>query len=160
MRDPDHVLRSFPNVAAFVAATGETIGPGPWFQVDADRVRAFADATEDWQWIHVDERRAAEGPFGGTIAHGYLTLALIPRLGRDLFCVLGARMVINYGLERVRFPEPVLVGSRVRATARLGEVADVEAGVRATVRYTVEIEGGNKPGCVADAVRLLIPEGT
>lgn len=153
------VLRSFPDVAAFVATTGETIGPGRWFQIDADRVKLFADATEDRQWIHVDGQRAESGPFGRAIAHGYLTLALIPRLGRGLFQVLGTRMAINYGLERVRFPQPVPVGSRVRATARLLEAAAVEAGVRVTVRYAVELEGGTKPVCVADAISLLVPEG-
>jgi len=138
------------------AAVGETLGTGPWLSVDQDRIDGFADVTEDHQWIHVDAERAAAGPFGATIAHGYLTLALIPRLGADIFRIEGARMGINYGLEKVRFPHPVPAGSRVRATATLDAAEETPSGVRAVVTYVIEIDGVAKPACIAQTVRVVV----
>ncbi len=148
--------RHFAGLEEFRNACGEELGTSDWLEIDQDRIDAFADATEDRQWIHVDPDRAAQGPFGATIAHGYLTLSLIPLLGRAAFAVDGLQLTINYGLESVRFPQPVVVGSRIRARASLIAIEDVAAGTRAVVRFVIEIEGKGKPACVADSVRLLV----
>jgi acyl dehydratase len=149
-------IRVFATLDEFRAAAGETLGVGDWLEITQERIDAFADVTEDHQWIHVDPERAAAGPYGATIAHGYLTLSLIPRLGSRIFTVHGARMAINYGTNKVRFPHPVTVGSRIRAVATLAAVTDVAAGLQAVVRYTIEIDGCEKPACVAETVRVLI----
>jgi acyl dehydratase len=134
------------------AAVGTVVGQSDWVTIDQDRINLFADATGDHQWIHVDPDLAAKGPFGTTIAHGYLTLSLIPMLAADAIRVEGVRMGVNYGLNRVRFPAPVPSGSRVRATFELLSVEDVEGGVQVTSRVTLEREGGDKPVCVAETV--------
>lgn len=149
-------MRAFGSLAEFVAAKGEHLGYGEWIEITQDRVDRFADATDDHQWIHVDAERAAAGPFGGTVAHGYLTLALIPMLSRGIFRIDGLIMAINYGSNKVRFPGPLPVGSRVRGGAELIEVSEVDNGVQAVVRYTVEIENQPKPACVADIVSRLV----
>ncbi|WP_131737949.1 MaoC family dehydratase [Actinomadura roseirufa] len=149
--------RHFGDIDAFRARAGEELGVGEWFEIDQDRVDAFAETTGDHQWIHVDPARAAEGPYGAPIAHGYLTLSLIPVLAGRIFTVGGVRMSINYGLNRVRFPQPVTVGSRIRARAALVGVEDTASGVRAVIRYTIEIDGRDKPACVAEHVRLMVP---
>ncbi|WP_308736919.1 MaoC family dehydratase [Microbacterium sp. MYb64] len=130
---------------------------GEWFLVDQDRIRAFADATEDWQWIHLDETRAAAGPFGTTIAHGYLTLSLLTRLTAGLLVVDSTAMAINYGLDRVRFLEPVPSGSRVRATTELTGATTTPQGIRASLTTTVEIAGRTRPALIADTVALFVP---
>jgi acyl dehydratase len=146
-------MKSFPSVASLTEAVGTTLGPGPWFEVDQKRVDLFADATDDHQWIHVDPARAADGPFGGTIAHGYLTLSLLPVLMKDLYRVDGVRMGINYGLNKVRFPSPVRVGARIRLAAEIAAVEPVGGGgVQVVLRSTVEAEGADKPVCVAESV--------
>jgi acyl dehydratase len=142
----------FDSAQSLSDAVGKTIGPGPWREVAQSRVDAFADATDDHQWIHVDPSRAAAGPFGGTIAHGYLTLSLLPSLVGELYRVSGARMGVNYGLNKVRFPAPVPVGSRIRASLVLQSVEPVDGGVQTVSRVTVETEGGGKPVCVAETV--------
>lgn len=137
---------------------GRELGPGDWIPVTQQMVDRFAEATGDHQWIHVDVRRAeAESPFGGTIAHGFLTLSLIPRLLPRLVEVTGFRTVLNYGLEKVRFPSPVPVGSRVRARAVTDAVTDVPGGVQVQTTVTFEVEGAGRPACVAVSVvrRLL-----
>lgn len=135
------------------AAIGETLGPSDWTVVDQPRIDRFAEATGDHQWIHVDPERAAAGPFGTTIAHGYLTLALLPRFTPQLLRVERVRMAVNYGVNKVRFPAPLPVDSRVRATAVITDVGDVAGdGVQLTLRVTVEREGGEKPVCVAEPV--------
>ncbi|MFF7656139.1 MaoC family dehydratase [Streptomyces sp. NPDC007983] len=149
--------RVFDTLEEFRAARGQTLGVGDWLEITQERIDAFADVTGDTQWIHVDPVRAADGPYGATVAHGYLTLSLIPLLGGRIFRVDGVRMAINYGTNRVRFPHPVTAGSRVRAAAELARVEDTDAGVRAVVRYTVEIQGESKPACVAETVRVLVP---
>jgi len=135
------------------AMVGQELAVSPWMTVTAERIRAFADATDDHQWIHVDPQAAAQGPFGTTVAHGYLTLALLPKLSEGVVRVKGVRMGVNYGLNKVRFPAPVPVGSRVRARYELVSVEDVDnGGVQTVFRVTVEREGGDKPVCVAETV--------
>ncbi|KOV83864.1 MaoC family dehydratase [Nocardia sp. NRRL S-836] len=135
------------------ALAGTDLGHTDWLQVTQERVDTFADATDDHQWIHVDPERAATGPFGTTIAHGYLTLALLIPLMGELLDVSGVRMSLNYGLEKVRFPAPVPVGAKIRLAGRVASVEDVAGnGVQLTVDFTVEIEGSEKPACVARAV--------
>jgi acyl dehydratase len=146
-------MRIFRDVADLEAAVGEELGPTDWLRIDQTRVDGFAAATEDRQWIHVDPELAASGPFGTTIAHGYLSLSLIPYFVGCLRRVDGTRMSVNYGLDRVRFPTPVPVGSRVRArsTVRALERLSDDA-VQVLTRTTVEIEGVAKPACVADTI--------
>ncbi|MGA5702743.1 MaoC family dehydratase [Peterkaempfera bronchialis] len=131
---------------------GTDLGTTGWLDITQDRVDTFADATGDHQWIHIDPERAARGPFGGPIAHGYLTLSLISLLFSDLLRRQGLGMSINYGLNRVRFPAPVPVGSRIRLTGRIAEVEDVPGGLQLTYDFTVEVEGSAKPACVAQAI--------
>ncbi|MFC7219347.1 MaoC family dehydratase [Streptomyces polyrhachis] len=144
--------RIFTSAEELKAAVGEQLGWTDWVEIDQKRVDLFAEATGDHQWIHVDPERAAAGPFGTTIAHGYLTLSLLPLFGPQLLAVEGARMGVNYGTNKVRFPAPVPVGSRLRATARISEAAEVPGGVQLAVAFTVEREGGEKPVCVAESV--------
>jgi len=134
------------------AAVGRSLGPTQWLLVDQARIDKFADATGDHQWIHVDPVRAASGPFGGTIAHGYLTLALVNLFLPQLVRVPGAHMGINYGTERVRFPSVVRSGARIRARGEIGRAENVEGGVQVMIRVTIEVEDGAKPACVADTV--------
>jgi acyl dehydratase len=134
------------------ALAGREWGPGEWLEITQERVNAFADATDDHQWIHVDVERAKRGPFGGTIAHGFLTLSLTLALTRSHMKIEGVRMAINYGLNRVRFPAPVPVGSRIRARTKNLSVEDVEGGVQVVNLVTVEVEGQEKPACVAELV--------
>ena len=132
---------------------GDTFGPSSWIEVGQDRIDAFADATEDHQWIHVDRERAAAGPFGGTIGHGYLTLSLLPAMTEEVVPRQeGVGMSINYGLNKVRFPAPVPSGSRVRGTFRVEAVEESDWGHQATMTATIEREGGDKPVCVAEIV--------
>ncbi|CAN5156176.1 MaoC family dehydratase [soil metagenome] len=131
---------------------GEPLGPTPWRDIKQEDVDRFADATGDNQWIHTDVQRAAEGPFGGTIAHGFMTLALIPVLTAALLDVQGTSLGVNYGLERVRFPAPVPVGTAVRATGELTSVEEVPGGLQGVMALTIERDGGTKPVCVAQPV--------
>ncbi|PJN36469.1 dehydratase [Streptomyces sp. CB02959] len=144
--------RVFGSVEELRAAVGEELGPSDWLEVDQKRIDLFAEATGDHQWIHVDEEKAATGPFGTTIAHGYLTLSLLPVLVPQLLRVDNVKMGINYGTNKVRFPATVPVGSRLRARARIAEVTEVTGGVQLTTVVTVEREGGEKPVCVAESV--------
>jgi len=145
-------MKVFTSPDDFVAAVGSDLGPGPWRTVEQSRVDAFAVATDDEQWIHVDAARAAAGPFGGTIAHGFLTLSLLPSLMRELYAVEGARMGVNYGLNKVRFPAALPVGSRVRMRAKVVGVEEIQGGAQFTLELTFEHEGGDKPVCVAESV--------
>ncbi|MFE9021463.1 MaoC family dehydratase [Streptomyces sp. NPDC007808] len=131
---------------------GSDLGTSEWIEVTQERVNTFADATGDHQWIHVDPRKAAEGPFGAPIAHGYLTLSLFIPLFTELLDVQGVTTKVNYGLNKVRFPAPVVVGSRIRLVARLAEVEEVAGGVQITVDGTMEIEGGTKPAAVLQSL--------
>jgi len=134
------------------AAAGREAGPTDWITVEQSRVDEFADATDDHQWIHVEPARAASGPFGTTIAHGYLTLSLVNFFLPDLVRVAGAKMGVNYGTNKVRFPAAVKVGARIRGRAQVLEATDVPGGVQIVVRVTIEIEGGERPACVADTI--------
>jgi len=129
---------------------GAEFGPSSWIEVQQDKIDAFADATGDHQWIHVAPERAAEGPFGSTIAHGYLTLSLLPVMSAEVVPPQSAGMGINYGLNRVRFPAPVPVGSRVRGSFRVDSVEESDWGLQSQMTATVEREGGDKPVCVAE----------
>jgi acyl dehydratase len=134
------------------AAVGGKAGPTDWIVIDQARIDKFADATGDHQWIHVDPVRAASGPFGATVAHGYLTLALVNLFLPQLVSVPGASMGVNYGAERVRFPSVVRAGSRIRGTADIVSVESVSGGVQALIRVSIEVEGSPKPACVADTL--------
>jgi len=149
-------VRVYTTFDEVTAAAGEELGASEWVEIDQDRVNKFAEATGDFQWIHVDVEKSAAGPFGGTIAHGYLTLSLVPWLGSQVFALDTPGAKLNYGVNKVRFPNPVLVGSRVRAHVTMGEVTDLPAGKQLTLKYTVEIEGQTKPACVAETVVLLL----
>ncbi|GAA2485940.1 MaoC family dehydratase [Streptomyces longisporus] len=131
---------------------GSDLGTSEWIEVTQERINTFADATGDHQWIHVDPERAAEGPFGAPIAHGYLTLSLFIPLFTELLDVQGVTTKVNYGLNKVRFPSPVKVGSRIRLVGRLAEVEEVPGGVQITVDGTIEIEGGTKPAAVLQSL--------
>ncbi|QLY33558.1 MaoC family dehydratase [Nocardia huaxiensis] len=139
----------FADFEALKAAVGTEIGVSEWITIDQGRIDTFADATDDHQWIHVDAERAAAGPYGKTIAHGFLTLSLIVPMTAQVLKVSCARMAINYGLDRVRFITPVTVGSRIRGRVTLDTVTDIPGGVQTERTVTVEIEGAAKPACVA-----------
>jgi acyl dehydratase len=132
------------------AAVGTELGPSDWHQINQEQIDLFAEATGDHQWIHVDRERAAAGPFGGTIVHGFLTLSLVSFLLPQIVRVTDVSMGINYGLNRVRFPAPVPVDSRVRATGVIAAVEEVASGVQTTTNVTIELEGGEKPACVVE----------
>ena len=149
-------MRVFSTFEEIEAASGEEIGTSEWVEITQKRVDQFAEATDDFQWIHVDQERAEAGPFGGTIAHGYLTLSLIPWLGSKVFQVETEGAKLNYGLNKVRFPSPVPVGARVRATVTVGQVVEIPAGRQLTMKFVIEIEDQEKPACVAETVVLLL----
>ena len=133
----------------------ESVGD-EWLTIDQGRIDAFAGATGDFQWIHVEPERAASGPFGATVAHGYLTLALLPTLTEGLLEIGGVRMAVNYGLDKVRFLQPVLVGSRLRARSEVMSVDESPQGYRVGMQVTVEIEGSDRPALIADTIVLFI----
>ncbi|GAA2080507.1 MaoC family dehydratase [Streptomyces albiaxialis] len=145
--------RVFTSAAELTAAVGQELGTSGWLEIDQKRIDLFADATGDHQWIHVDPERAADGPFGSTIAHGYLTLSLLPSLVPQVMRVEGMRMGVNYGVNKVRFPAPVPVGSRLRGRVELTEVTETkDGGVQIAAKVTVEREGGDRPVCVAESL--------
>ena len=140
-------------------AVGKSLGSSDWLEVDQERVNLFADATGDHQWIHVDPERAKDGPFGSTIAHGYLTLSLVNYFLPQIVEVRGISMGVNYGADRLRFPAPVPVGSRIRGSGELIEADEVKGGaVQGKIRVTVEVEGSDRPACVIDTISRFVPE--
>jgi acyl dehydratase len=145
-------MKVFNGVDELVAAAGSQLGPTDWLSVEQDRVNQFADATGDHQWIHVDPERAADGPFGGTIAHGLLTLSLLPHFMHDLYRVDNAAMAINYGFNKVRFITPVPVGAKLRARSEITEVQTLDSAVQATLVTTIEVEGAQKPAAVIESI--------
>jgi acyl dehydratase len=149
-------MRTFTTFEQLTEAVGEDLGTTEWLEMTQDRVDAFADATDDHQWIHVDVERAKAGPFGATIAHGYLTLSLIPHFNPELLALETPGPRLNYGINKARFPHPVRVGERIRAHAQIVSVLEVAAGRQLVTRYTLEIEGRDKPACVAETVALLL----
>lgn len=151
-------ITTFEELDAVRDAVGTHLGFSDWTTVTQERVELFADATGDHQWIHVDADRArAESSFGGPIAHGYLTLAMSNEFLPQIVEVRGISMGVNYGVDKIRFPAPVPVGSRVRAGAELTSVEDVTGGIQTTMRVTIEVEGGDKPACVIDALSRFSP---
>ncbi|MFF1733050.1 MaoC family dehydratase [Streptomyces sp. NPDC058247] len=146
------MTKVFSSPAALAAAAGTHVGTGEWLSVDQQRIDRFADATGDHQWIHVDPERAASGPFGATIAHGYLTLSLLPTLVKQVYRTEGVTMAVNYGLNKVRFIKPVRVGSKIRASVDIVSAEPVPGGYQVVSRVTVEIDGAEKPACVAETV--------
>ena len=148
-------MRTFDNVADFSAAIGEDLGTSDWHTVTQDQINLFADATGDHQWIHVDPEKAAKGPFGTTIAHGYLTLSLLPVLLEQTYAVDNIVMGMNYGANKVRFPAPVPVDSRVRASAKLLEAKPIAIGTQFVIQATVEREGAEKPVLIAEVVYVF-----
>ncbi len=146
------LMKTFERLADLQALVGQDLGESDWVLIDQARVERFADATGDHQWIHLDAARAAAGPFGGTIAHGFLTLSLLPMLFETAYAVADTRMGVNYGLNRVRFPAPVPVGSRVRGRFRLLSYEPLDGGAQLVVEATIEREGSAKPVCVAESV--------
>jgi acyl dehydratase len=139
------------------ASVGRQLGTSDWLEITQQRIDKFADATGDHQWIHVDPERAKDGPFGACIAHGYLTQSLVNLFLPQIVDVQGISMGVNYGADKLRFPAPVPVGSRVRGSAELIKVEHVKGGVQATIRVTVEIEGSERPGCVIDTISRYYP---
>lgn len=150
--------RIFETPAALLGAVGESFGPTGWVAIKQDRIDMFAEATDDHQWIHVDPERAKDGPFGGTIAHGYLTMSLVNRFLPELVEVRGVSMGINIGTDNLRFLNPVRAGSRIRGKGELVGAEEAKGGVQAVVRVTVEIEGVEKPACVVDTISRFYPE--
>ncbi|GAA4614658.1 MaoC/PaaZ C-terminal domain-containing protein [Saccharopolyspora hordei] len=149
-------MRVFTSKDEIIAAKGEQLGASEWLTITQEQINQFADATLDHQWIHVDVDRAQQGPFGAPIAHGFLTLSLLSKLNSENYRFEGAKMGINYGLNKVRFPNPVKVGSRIRSVAELADVTEVDGGVQLTVKSTIEIEGEAKPACVAEGLTRVI----
>ncbi|GAA4864621.1 MaoC family dehydratase [Saccharopolyspora rosea] len=149
-------MRVFRSKDEILAAKGEKLGTSDWLTITQDQVNQFADATHDHQWIHVDADRAAQGPFGGPIAHGFLTLSLLSRLNSRTYRFEGAEMGINYGLNKVRFPAPVPVGARIRSHTELADVTEVPGGLQLAVATTVEIENTEKPACVAEFLTRVV----
>ncbi len=149
-------MRVFTTFEELADAAGEDLGTSDWVEITQQRVDAFAEATGDHQWIHVDVEKAAGGPFGGTIAHGYLTLSLIPWLGSQVFGLETPGAKLNYGVNKVRFPTPLRVGKRIRLHVAIAEVAEIPSGRQLTLRHTVEVDGEEKPACVAETVVLLL----
>jgi acyl dehydratase len=149
-------MRVFNDVAELEAAVGTHLGYSDWHTITQEQINGFAEHTGDHQWIHVDPERAAEGPFGSTIAHGYLTLSLVPKFLWQIYQVEGVKLGVNYGADKLRFPSPVPAGSRVRAGVELVSVTSGEGTYRVVTRVKVEREGGDKPACVVDTVSVMV----
>ena len=150
--------RVFERPAELLAAVGQPLGHSDWLAIDQERIDLFADATGDHQWIHVDPERAAHGPYGATIAHGYLTLSLVNLFLPQIVEVRGISMGVNYGADKLRFPAPVPVGSRIRGSGELLRAEEVKGGaVQAVIRVTVEVEGSERPACVVDTISRYYP---
>lgn len=149
-------MRVISGLAGLAELIGEELGVSDWHSVDQSQVQGFADATHDQQWIHVDPERAADGPFGKPVAHGYLTLSMIPFFAGQVYQVQGVSMVVNYGLNKVRFPNPVPVGARVRNRLTLVSVTPTARGSQVVIRHHIELENPARPACVAETVSLLV----
>ena len=145
-------MKTFESPQELFDFVGQEAGVSDWFEITQERVNTFADATDDHQWIHIDPERAKSGPYGATVAHGYLTLSLLAPLMNQVYEVKGRKMGVNYGLNKVRFPAPVPVGSRVRVRATLASAEEVPGGIQVVWNVIVELEGSDKPACVAEPV--------
>lgn len=153
------VTKVYESPRDLIGQEGTTLGPTDWLAIEQDRVNGFAEVTGDHQWIHVDPERAKDGPFGGTIAHGYLTMSLVNFFLPDLIEVRGFTHAVNVGADRLRFVAPVKVGSRIRGVGEIVGVEEVKGAIQSVVRVTVEIEGSEKPACVVDTISRYFPEG-
>ncbi|TSB02438.1 MaoC family dehydratase [Sphingorhabdus contaminans] len=152
------MTRIFETPAALIGSEGTPLGPTDWLAIEQDRVNGFADVTGDHQWIHVDVQRAADGPFGGTIAHGYLTMSLVNYFLPQLIEVRGFAHAVNVGADRLRFLAPVKVGARIRGVGEIVSIEEIKGAIQSVVRVTVEIEGSEKPACVVDTISRYFPE--
>jgi acyl dehydratase len=152
------MTKVFDTPAALIGSEGTALGPTDWLRIEQDRVNGFAEVTGDHQWIHVDVERAKNGPFGGTIAHGYLTMSLVNYFLPQLIEVRGFAHAVNVGADRLRFLSPVKVGSRIRGTGEIVSVEEIKGAVQSVVRVAVEIEGSEKPACVVDTISRYFPE--
>lgn len=152
------MTRIFQAPAALIGSEGTTLGPTDWLAIEQDRVNGFADVTGDHQWIHVDAERAKDGPFSGTIAHGYLTMSLVNYFLPQLIEVRGFAHAVNVGADRLRFLAPVRVGSRIRGVGEIISIEEIKGAIQSVVRVTVEIEGSEKPACVVDTISRYFPE--
>lgn len=153
------VAKVYESPRDLIGQEGTLLGPTDWLAIEQDRVNGFAEVTGDHQWIHVDPERAKDGPFGGTIAHGYLTMSLVNFFLPDLIEVRGFTHAVNVGADRLRFLAPVKVGSRIRGVGEIVGVEEVKGAIQSVVRVTVEIEGSEKPACVVDTISRYFPEG-
>lgn len=152
------MIQRFETPRQLLGKEGTKLGPTEWLTIDQKRIDGFADVTNDHQWIHVDVERAKTGPFGATIAHGYLTLSLVANFLPQLIEVRGIAHAVNVGLDRVRFLNPVTSGSRIRAVGEILKVEEIKGGIQSIVRVTIEIEGSDKPACVAESISRYYPE--
>ncbi|MBD24154.1 MAG: dehydratase [Candidatus Marinimicrobia bacterium] len=150
--------RIFKTPKDLMGAEGTVLDPSGWMEMTQERVNLFADATDDHQWIHIDPEQAAEGPFGATIAHGFLTLALAAKFLPELIDVQNIAMGVNYGCDKVRFPSAVKIGSRIRSIGKIMKVEEIKGAYQVTYRITIEIEGQARPACVADKIARYYPE--
>lgn len=147
----------FNGIEELQSAAGTHLGYSDWHEITQERVNLFAEATGDHQWIHLDVEKAKAGPFGGTIAHGFLTLSLLPMLVGEIYTVQGVKMGVNYGADKLRFPSPVPVGTSVRAGVELLRVTPNSLGYQVATRVTIERDGGDKPACVVDMLAVVVP---
>ncbi len=150
-------MKVFDGIPELESAVGSHLGYSAWHTVTQEQVNRFADATGDHQWIHLDAERAAAGPFGTTIAHGFLTLSLLPMLAAEVYRVEGVKMGVNYGADKLRFPSPVPVGSRVRAGVELTGITPIPLGYQVATRVIIDRDGGDKPACVVDMLAVVVP---
>lgn len=149
-------MRTLNGIDEITSLVGTELGSSEWTTIDQDAINTFADVTDDHQWIHIDEERAAEGPYGATIVHGFFTLSLIPKFSSEIFTIEGVSIRINYGLNKVRFAQPVPVGSRLRGTVSVNEVIPGDKGTQVILKHVIEIEGQERPACIAEVVTLLV----
>lgn len=149
-------MRTINGIDEIESLIGQELGSSEWMTMDQDAISAFADVTGDHQWIHVDEARAAEGPYGATIVHGFFTLSLIPKFSTEVFTIEGVSIRVNYGLNKVRFLQPVVVDSRLRGTISVKDVIRRDKGTQVILEHTIEIDGQDRPACVAEVVTLLV----
>ena len=149
-------MRTLNGIDEIESLVGTELGSSEWTTIDQDAINIFADVTDDHQWIHIDEERAAEGPYGATIVHGFFTLSLIPKFSSEIFTIEGVSIRVNYGLNKVRFAQPVPVGSRLRGTVSVNEVIRGEKGTQVILKHVIEIDGEERPACIAEVVTLLV----
>ncbi|MDN5588210.1 MAG: MaoC family dehydratase [Brevibacterium sp.] len=149
-------MRTLNGIDEITSLVGTELGSSEWMTIDQAAINTFADVTDDHQWIHIDEQRAADGPYGSTIVHGFFTLSLIPKFSSEIFTIEGVSIRVNYGLNKVRFAQPVPVGSRLRGRVSVNEVIPGDKGTQVILKHVIEIEGQERPACIAEVVTLLV----